>query len=119
MPNTAKIVLREERIRHFIKKSEFSLMVLGFLYLAIYSVQVLVQPPGEIMGVLNLTNTAIYGIFVLDLLLRFTVEIPQFRKFSGWVTFFRHNWLSILAALGPHFRGLRVLQVLIVPSHAV
>jgi voltage-gated potassium channel len=114
MPDTEKIVLRGERIRRFIKKSEFSLMVLGFLYLAIYSVQVLVQPPGEIMGVLNLTNTAIYGIFVLDLAIRFFVEIPQFRKLSGWVTFFKHNWLSILAALGPHFRGLRVLQVLIV-----
>ena len=98
----------------FFKKTEFLLMTLGFLYLGIYSVEVLAEPNEETLEVLNVVSTAIYVVFVLDLLARFVIEIPRLGKLSSWISFLRVNWLSILATLVPAFRSLRVLRVLIV-----
>lgn len=98
----------------FLKKTEFTLMALGFAYLAIYSVEVLAQPRIELLTALNIANTTIYVIFLLDLAVRFIFSIPRLGKLAGWVTFIKENWLSIFAALVPAFRGLRVLRVLIV-----
>lgn len=104
----------EESVKPFLKKSEFGLMVLGFAYLAIYSLEVLAQPSAELLVVLNTVNIAIYLIFLLDLLVRLLVASPRLGQIAGWVGFVKENWLSIFAALVPAFRSLRVLRVLIV-----
>jgi voltage-gated potassium channel len=103
-----------EKTESFFRKTEFLLMLLGFLFLGIYSIEVLAEPSAEPLLVLNIASTAIYVVFVLDLLARFIVEIPRLGKLSSWISFFRVNWLSILATLVPAFRSLRVLRVLMV-----
>lgn len=97
-----------------LSKSEFVFMVLGFFYLGIYSVEVLLETPASIMAYLGAAGTAIYCIFLFDLVIRLVVRIPELREFSGWVRFIKENWLSIFAAIMPAFRSLRVLRVLIV-----
>ena len=103
-----------ENTESLFRKTEFFLMLLGFLFLGIYSIEVLAEPSAEQLLVLNIASTAIYVVFVLDLLARFIVEIPHLRRLSSWISFFRVNWLSILATLVPAFRSLRVLRVLMV-----
>lgn len=89
-------------------------MVLGFVYLGIYSVQVLVSPPNNINQILEAAGWTIYGVFIVDLFLRIVIWFPHFSKFSGWVEFIKSNWLALLAAALPAFRAFRVLRVLIV-----
>ena len=49
---------------------EFIYMVLGFAYLGIYSVQVLVEPPADIYASLELLAEVIFWIFAVDVVLR-------------------------------------------------
>jgi voltage-gated potassium channel len=102
------------RLNTFLNKLEFFFMALGFAYLGIYSVQVLVNPPNDVQQSLEIAGWAIYGVFIVDLLLRIVVWFPRFSKFSGWVGFIKTNWLALLAAALPAFRAFRVLRVLIV-----
>ena len=95
-------------------KLELFLMWLGFAYLGIYSAEVLASPPAEIAAVLNLAGWVIYAVFLIDLVARIIVWLPQFREFSGWIGFLKENWLAVLAAALPAFRSFRVLRVLIV-----
>ena len=45
---------------------EFLYMVLGFGYLGIYSVQVLVEPPADIYASLELAAEVIFWVFAVD-----------------------------------------------------
>lgn len=89
-------------------------MVLGFAYLGLYSLEVLLDPPAEIAGVIRSASVVIYVIFVTDLIARFVLQIPRLGKLETWIAFVRENWLAILAAIAPAFRSLRVLRVLMV-----
>jgi voltage-gated potassium channel len=111
---STKYLRLRNKSEEFFKKSEFVLMVLGFFYLGIYSAEVLLELPASFMSYLEAAGIAIYLIFLLDLVMRFVVRIPELREFSGWVSFIKENWLSIFAAIVPAFRSLRVLRVLIV-----
>lgn len=102
------------RAEEFFRKSEFALMILGFLYLGIYSAEVLLNPRASIVQSLEVAGTVIYVIFLLDLVARFISRIPELREVAGWVRFIKENWLSIFAAVVPAFRSLRVLRVLMV-----
>jgi len=102
------------RLNTFLHKLDFFFMVLGFAYLGIYSVEVLVNPPDDIKQSLEIAGWAIYGVFIIDLLLRIVIWFPRFSKFSGWVEFIKANWLALLAAALPALRAFRVLRVLIV-----
>lgn len=95
-------------------RSEPFLMGLGFAYLGIYSIEVLAQPSKAVLSALEVTGWVIYVVFLIDLVARIIVWLPQFREFSGWVGFFKENWLAVLAAALPAFRSLRVLRVLVV-----
>ncbi len=101
-------------IRTFTSRLDFALMVFGFAYLAIYSVDVLAQPPQELSLQLGIASTAIYFIFVADLIFRFTLVVKTLNKLGGWIQFVKSNWLSILAVFAPMFRALTVLRVLLV-----
>jgi voltage-gated potassium channel len=102
------------RLHTILQKLDFFFMVLGFAYLGIYSVQVLVSLPNNINQILEAAGWTIYGVFIVDLFLRIVIWFPHFSKFSGWVEFIKSNWLALLAAALPAFRAFRVLRVLIV-----
>lgn len=92
----------------------YPLMVLGFLFLIVYSIQVLVEPEGALYLGLEIASEVIVWIFVLDLILRAVGHGKTIFTVRGFVEFTRANWLSILAAAIPAFRTLRFLRVLIV-----
>lgn len=89
-------------------------MVLGFAYLGIYSVQVLVEPPADVYAGLELVSDVIFWIFALDVLLRLIHLGRDILTWKGAIGFFKDNWLALLALLLPAFRALRVLRVVIV-----
>ena len=102
------------RLHTILQKLDFFFMVLGFAYLGIYSVQVLVSPPNNINQILEAAGWTMYGVVIVDLFFRIVIWFPHFSKFSGWVEFIKSNWLALLAAALPAFRAFRVLRVLIV-----
>ena len=98
----------------FFEKAEFTYMVLGFAYLIIYTVQVLVEPPAEIYRGLELASDAIYWLFAIDLVLRIIAMGRTLFTWGGIITFFSQNWLALAALILPAFRSLRVLRVIVV-----
>lgn len=101
-------------LEKFLTKIEPFLISLGFAYLGIYSWQVLALPTGLAETALEIGGWVIYAIFASELVVRFLTRGPTLRTFSGWLQFFRENWLIILAATLPAFRSFRVLKVLII-----
>jgi voltage-gated potassium channel len=93
---------------------EFLYMVLGFGYLGIYSVQVLVEPPADIYASLELAAEVIFWIFAVDVVLRIIHAGSELVTWKGALAFLRENWLALLALLLPAFRSLRVLRVIVV-----
>jgi voltage-gated potassium channel len=96
------------------EKAEFAYMVLGFGYLGIYSVQVLVEPPSDIYAGLELVAEVIFWIFAVDVVLRLIYLGKDIFTWAGAIGFIKQNWLALLALLLPAFRALRVLRVVIV-----
>ena len=93
---------------------EFLYMVLGFAYLGIYSVQVLVEPPADIYASLELLAEIIFWIFAVDVVLRLIHAGPELLRWKGLLGFLKENWLALMALLLPAFRSLRVLRVIVV-----
>jgi voltage-gated potassium channel len=89
-------------------------MILGFVFLAIYSIQVLVEPKGSVYLGLEIASEAIVWVFIADVIVRAIAYGRELFTVKGLVDFIRTNWLAILAALIPAFRALRFLRVLIV-----
>jgi len=89
-------------------------MVLGFAYLGIYSVQVLVEPPADIYASLELLAEIIFWIFAVDVVLRLIHAGPELMTWKGLLGFLKENWLALMALLLPAFRSLRVLRVIVV-----
>ena len=106
-----KIKMRTELA---LRRSEVPLMLLGFLYLGLYSIQVIAEPGEEIYDALEFGSIAIYIVFGIDLLARLLLAGKSLLKAEGAIEFIKLNWLSILAMTLPAFRSLRVLRVLLV-----
>lgn len=96
------------------KRIEHVLLVLGFLFLAIYAYQVLATPPEPIYEALNAAGLLIYLVFGVDLVLRLLHAGKKLASVAGVIEFLKHNWLSIAAVALPAFRTLRVFGVLLV-----
>lgn len=92
----------------------YPLMILGFVFLAIYSIQVLVEPKGSVYLGLEIASEVIVWVFIADVIVRAIGYGRGLFTVKGLVDFIRTNWLAILAALIPAFRALRFLRVLIV-----
>ncbi len=110
-PSTSEI---RPNLEKFLTKIEPFLISLGFAYLGLYSWQVLALPTGLVGASLEIGGWVIYVIFALELVVRVVIRSPILRTFSGWLLFFRENWLIILAASLPAFRSFRVLKVLLI-----
>jgi len=89
-------------------------MLLGFIYLALYSIQVIAEPSEAVYRALEFGSVAIYVIFGIDLVARFFLAGKSLLTLKGVIDFVKTNWLSILAMTLPAFRSLRVLRVLLV-----
>ncbi len=103
-----------EALGRLFDKVEFLYMVLGFAYLGIYSVQVLVEPPADIYASLELLAEIIFWIFAVDVVLRLIHAGPELLTWKGLLGFLKENWLALMALLLPAFRSLRVLRVIVV-----
>lgn len=103
-----------EMLGRLFDRVEFLYMVLGFGYLGIYSVQVLVEPPADIYASLELLAEVIFWIFAVDVVLRIIHAGGELLTWKGALDFLRENWLALLALLLPAFRSLRVLRVIVV-----
>lgn len=89
-------------------------MLLGFLYLALYSIQVIAEPGQAVYMMLESGSVVIYVVFGIDLMARLFLAGKSLLKLEGAIAFIKSNWLSILAMTLPVFRSLRVLRVLLV-----
>ena len=114
MARVADVKSFREQLGVFFEKVEYFYMVLGFGYLGIYSVQVLVEPPADIYQGLELVSDAIYWLFAIDVVMRLIYIGKDILTWAGVIGFVRENWLALLALLLPAFRALRVLRVVIV-----
>jgi voltage-gated potassium channel len=94
--------------------TELPLMALGFIYLALYSVEVLTDQAGLPLLALEAGSEVILWIFVLDLLIRISAHGRRLLTVSGALSFVTENWLALLSVAVPAFRSLRFLRVLIV-----
>lgn len=97
------------KIRNFSKawasKSRLPLAILGLVYLAVYSAQVILEKASPAQPTLDVLAVTIWVIFALDLLVR------GFGAISFW-SFVRLSWLEILALAIPFIRVLCVFRVL-------
>lgn len=88
------------------EKSTYPLAGLGFLYLAVYALQVAGDFDAAITDVLNIASWVIWGIFASDL------AIKLLRKQSV-AQFLKENWLEVLTLILPFMRMFRVLRILV------
>lgn len=96
------------------KYTAYPLMTLGFIYLGLYSIQVLAEPEGSTYQALEIASESIVLVFIADLLIRALSYGKSLFTVKGLVDFTSANWLGMLAVAVPAFRALRVLRVLIV-----
>lgn len=87
-------------------KSSIPLAILGLLYLAVYSVEVLNVGNLQLVNALEVVSQAIWATFAVDLLIRMVGA-------SSFVKFLRSSWLEILALLLPFMRILRIFRVVL------
>lgn len=104
----------ESKLVSALDRLESFWMFLGFMYLAIYSIQVIAQPSATVFALLEWLNWGIYAIFAIELVLRGVSERQNLVSVEGIVGFAKKYWLSIIAVVLPAFRSLRVLRVLVV-----
>jgi voltage-gated potassium channel len=93
---------------------DIALMVFGFVYLAIYSFEVLAKPDQALMQVVKFVSEGIFVLFALDLFLRLFLSRKELLSLSGWGLFLKTNWLSLLALAAPMLRSLALLRFLVV-----
>jgi voltage-gated potassium channel len=96
------------------KSMDIALMVFGFVYLAIYSFEVLAKPDQALMQVVKFVSEGIFVLFALDLFLRLFLSRKELLSLSSWGLFLKTNWLSLLALAAPMLRSLALLRFLVV-----
>lgn len=104
----------KQGLNTYFDKAEFTYMALGFGFLLIYSLQVLLPMEQYMFDALETLAAVIYVIFVVDLILRVVAAGKDLLTVAGILVFVKENWLMMLATLLPAFRSLRVLRVVLV-----
>lgn len=103
-----------QKLEKFFDKVEIPYMVLGFVYLGIFTTQVVAQPPQDIYNSLEVASDLIYWIFAADVVLRAIYLGKELFTIAGFFKFIKQNWLGLGSLLLPAFRSLRVLRVMLV-----
>lgn len=97
----------QSRLERYEHRTEWPLAAVAILFLALYSVQVLLAPEGRAADVLTAALVALYVLFVADYLARLNLADPRGR----W--FVRHLFDLAIVAL-PFLRPLRLLSLVVV-----
>ncbi|MEY4367451.1 MAG: hypothetical protein RLZ28_866 [Actinomycetota bacterium] len=83
-----------------------SMAILGFVYLGVYSLQVIFASDGLLARCLDVTSTLIWIIFAIDLIVRWVSSESLLR-------FIRSSWMEVIALAIPFMRILRVFRLLL------
>ena len=94
------------RLQRWEKHTEWPLAAVAGIFLLVYSIDVLAQPRGQVKDALDIGTTIVWGLFVIDYLVRFSLAPDRTR----W--FFRHLLDLAMVAL-PFLRQLRLLRLLV------
>lgn len=86
--------------------SNVPMAVLGLIYLAAYSLQVVNRENDTLVGQLEAISLVILVIFAVDVIFRFLLSKDS-------IKFIKSNWLEILSLVLPFLRVLRVFRVVI------
>jgi voltage-gated potassium channel len=96
----------EANLQRWDRYAEWPLAAAAFVFLALFSVQVLVQPHGTLTHVLWVIDWSIWGVFMLDYLVRLYLAPNRWH----W---FRRHLLDFAIVTLPLLRPLRLLRLLI------
>jgi voltage-gated potassium channel len=100
----------ETRVEHAIhgweRRSSLPLAVLAFVYLGLYAFEVLGHIKPAMLFDLVLVNDVIWGIFVIDFIVRFSISHEKVR-------FLKRNSVELISLLLPFFRAFRMFRVII------
>jgi voltage-gated potassium channel len=88
------------------ESSNIPLAVLGLIYLAAYSIEVIDRGNALLVSQLEIVSLVIWLIFALDVFLRLLLA-------TSFLKFIKSNWLEILALTVPFLRVLRVFRAVI------
>ena len=88
------------------EKSNIPLAIIGLVYLAVYSLQVVYSTDAKLVDGLEVVSQVIWGLFAIDVIVRF-VGTDNFLKFL------KGSWLELLALALPFVRILRVFRVVL------
>jgi voltage-gated potassium channel len=96
----------ETNLQRWERHAEWPLAAAALLFLGLFSVQVLAQPHGREAHILWAVDWAIWGLFVLDYIVRFSLAPNR------WHWFIRHLIDFAIVTL-PFVRPLRLLRLLV------
>lgn len=94
---------RLERWEH---RVEWPLAGIAVVFLAVYSVQVLANPPGHVARALETVNAVLYAAFVID----YVVRLSLAHRRTRW---FFHHLLDLAIVALPFLRPLRLLRLIV------
>lgn len=102
--------------KNWVKIMELPMIVLGFVFLGLYTLEVLSEPGTAPYNLAVAGTFIIYLFFAFDLFTTVFAESPWQGNDNGWKGFFGRHWLLILAVALPMFRPLRIFRLLLVLS---
>jgi len=94
------------RLSRWSTKTNLLMAILGVLYLAFYSLEVVFSSQEQLVSFLETASTVIWVTFAIDVAIRLFVA-------ESVATFLKSSWLEILALMIPFMRILRVFRVVV------
>lgn len=105
----AAVIDQEPRLRRWEKRTEWPLAVVAGVFLAVYSVQVLGQPPRRLNDALDAALAIIYVLFVIDYGVRLMLA-------SNRIRWFLWHLIDLAIVALPFLRPLRLVRLLVLFS---
>ena len=102
--------------QNWVRVMELPMIILGFVFLGLYTLEVLSEPGSTAYNLAVTGTVIIYLFFAFDLLTTLISEAPWTGEEDGWKGFLGRHWLLILAVALPMFRPLRIFRLLLVLS---